>query len=151
FSISKAPRMAGAHSWRAPEVRRKDNVGRDSAELPWGVSQLLELMVCRLCREGHMNRSDLMVLFGGSVNQACSEQNSYIGFAADIMGNDMSALTCVRAPRFKPHLLNRNLRSFPANLCLLADGVLNRKSDGSGDLLSLASTPTPEWNVDPGT
>jgi hypothetical protein len=54
-------------------------------ELSWGVERRLEFIEFRLFWEGRVNRSDLMEVFGVSVNQASTDLNRYLGMAPNNM------------------------------------------------------------------
>jgi hypothetical protein len=70
-------------------------------ELSWGVERRLEFIEFRLFWEGRVNRSDLMEVFGVSVNQASTDLNRYLGMAPNNMLYDKSARTYVRAKHFE--------------------------------------------------
>lgn len=126
-------------------------MGRDKAELRWGIEQRLEFIEFRLFWEGHVNRSDLMDQFGVSVNQASSDLNRYIALAPDNMVYDKSARTYVRGPEFDCKFRPPGAAHYLSQLRLVADDVLAREDCWIANLPPYASAPTPVRGVDPVT
>lgn len=126
-------------------------MGKDGSELNWGVKQRLEFIEFRLFWEGHVNRSDLMGLFGVSVNQASTDLNRYMGFAPDNMFYDKSARTYVRGPKFNPQFFEPDASSYLTQLRSLADGTLDQEDSWIASLPLYDATPTPTRGVNPVT
>ena len=122
-----------------------------TSELRWGVEQRLEFIEFRLFWEGHLNRSDLMDQFAISVNQASTDLNRYISFAADNMVYDKSARTYVRGPAFKPRFFEPDASRYLAQLRSVADGILDREDAWLADFPPYAAAPTPVRGVNPMT
>ena len=57
-----------------------------------GVQSRLEFIEFRLFWEGHVNRSDLIEVFGVSINQASTDLNRYLGLAEAYIENGDFAL-----------------------------------------------------------
>ena len=123
----------------------------DRSDLRWGVEQRLEFIEFRLFWDGHVNRSDVMVQFGLSVNQASSDLNRYISFAPNNMTYDKSARTYVRGTGFKSMFGKLDAGRYLAQLRSLEEGLLDRDDCWTTDLPAFASTPTPARGVRPET
>jgi hypothetical protein len=67
-----------------------------------GVESRLEFIEFRLFWEGHVNRSDLVEVFGVSINQASADLKRYLGLSETNMVYDKSARTYVRSSSFCP-------------------------------------------------
>jgi len=124
-------------------------VDSDKSELRWGVAQRLEFIEFRLFWEGHVNRIDVMQQFGLSVNQASADMNRYIGFAPDNMVYDKSARTYVRGPEFKPVFDKLDAGRYLAQLCSVADGLLDHGDCWIADPPSYDAAPTPARGINP--
>ena len=112
------------------------------ANLRWGVERRLEFIEFRLFWEGHVNRSDLVDLFGISVPQASTDLNRYLGLAPQNMVYDKSAKAYVRGPDFSPLFLQPAADRYLAQLRSVSDGVLDASETWIGQLPALGSTPT---------
>jgi len=100
------------------------SVNEDRTNLRWGVERRLEFIEFRLFWEGHVNRSDLVDLFGISVPQASTDLNRYLGIAPDNMAYDKSAKAYVRTPDFVPVFLQPDADRYLSHLRLVSEGVL---------------------------
>jgi len=121
------------------------------ADLRWGVERRLEFIEFRLFWEGHVNRGDLMDVFGVSVNQASTDLNRYIGMAPDNMVYDKSARAYIRGAKFEPLFLKPDASRYLAELQSVADGILDREDSWIADLPPYAAAPTPVRGVNPAT
>ena len=117
------------------------------ADLRWGVEQRLEFIEFRLFWEGHVNRGDLMEVFGVSVNQASTDLNRYIGMAPQNMHYDKSARAYVRGAEFAPQFLKPDANRYLAQLRSVADGILDRADAWIGQFPPYDSAPTPVRSV----
>lgn len=126
-------------------------MGTVKADLRWGVERRLEFIEFRLFWEGHVNRGDLMDVFGVSVNQASTDLNRYIGMAPDNMVYDKSARAYIRGAKFEPLFLKPDASRYLAELRSVADGILDREDSWIADLPPYAAAPTPVRGVNPAT
>ena len=117
------------------------------ADLRWGVERRLEFIEFRLFWEGHVNRGDLMDVFGVSVNQASADLNRYIGMAPDNMLYNKSARTYVRGPQFEPLFLKPDASRYLSQLRSVADGILDQTDAWIGQFPSYDAAPTPVRGV----
>ena len=126
-------------------------MSNDRLELRWGVEQRLEFIEFRLFWEGHVNRSDVMMQFGLSVNQASADLSRYIGLAPDNMDYNRSLRTYVRQPAFKPVFDKLDAGRYLTQLRSVADGVIDQDDCWIAGLPDYDSAPTPTRGVDPAT
>ena len=122
-------------------------MGTTKADLRWGVERRLEFIEFRLFWEGHVNRGDLMDVFGVSVNQASADLNRYIGMAPDNMLYNKSARTYVRGPQFEPLFLKPDASRYLSQLRSVADGILDQTDAWIGQFPSYDAAPTPVRGV----
>lgn len=108
----------------------------------------LEFIEFRLFWDGHVNRADLMDVFGVSVQQASTDLNRYIGLAPGNMAYDKSARTYVRSVDFSPVFLKPDAGRYLAQLRSVADGILDASDSWIIRLPEFDSTPTPVRGVD---
>lgn len=117
-------------------------MGREKADLRWGVERRLEFIEYRLFWEGHVNRGDLMDTFGVSVNQASTDLNRYIGMVPGNMVYDKSARTYIRGSKFDPLFLKPDASRYLSQLRSVADGILDSADAWIGQYPSYDSAPT---------
>jgi hypothetical protein len=122
-------------------------VGAEKADLRWGIERRLEFIEFRLFWEGHVNRGDLMGVFGVSVNQASTDLNRYIGMASNNIAYDKSARTYIRGPKFTPLFLKPDAGRYLSQLRSVADGILGRADAWIGQLPLYDAAPTPVRGV----
>jgi len=122
-------------------------VGTAKADLRWGVERRLEFIEFRLFWEGHVNRGDLMDVFGVSVNQASTDLNRYIGMAPDNMVYDKSARAYIRGIKFEPLFLKPDPSRYLSQLRSVADGTLDQADAWIGQFPSYDAAPTPARGV----
>ncbi len=113
-------------------------MGKEQTNLRRGVQRRLKFIKFRLFWEDHVNRSDLIDVFGISAQQASSDLNRYLGMAPGNMIYDKSAKTYVRASGFSPILLQ--LRS-------VADGMIDTSEAWIGQFPAFDATPTPVRDI----
>ncbi|MBF0247211.1 MAG: WYL domain-containing protein [Alphaproteobacteria bacterium] len=118
-----------------------------ATDLRWGVERRLEFIEFRLFWEGHVNRGDLIDMFGVSVNQASTDLNRYLGLAPDNMSYDKSARTYVRTAEFAPLFLKPDASRYLSQLRSVADGILDRADAWIGQLPAYDAVPTPVRGV----
>lgn len=122
-------------------------MGTTKADLRWGVERRLEFIEFRLFWEGHVNRGDLMDVFGVSVNQASTDLNRYIGMAPDNMVYDKSARAYIRGTKFEPLFLKPDPSRYLSQLRSVADGTLDQADAWIGQFPSYEAAPTPARGV----
>lgn len=121
----------------------------NKSELRWGVERRLEFIEFRLYWEGHVNRGDLMEVFGVSVNQASTDLNRYLELAPGNMLYDKSERTYVRGDDFAPKFLQPDAGRYLSQLHLLDQGIVERSDAWLGHLPEFEASPTPARGVDP--
>lgn len=126
-------------------------MNENRSDLRWGVERRLEFIEFRLFWEGHVNRGDLMDMFGISVQQASTDLNRYLGLAPDNMSYDKSAKAYVRGSDFTPLFLKPDASRYLAQLRSVADSILDRADAWIGSLPEFDAAPTPARGVDAGT
>jgi len=122
-------------------------VKKGSDNLSWGVERRLEFIEFRLFWEGHVNRGDLMEMFGISVQQASTDLNRYLGLAPANMVYDKSARTYVRGDNFAPLFLKPDASRYLSQLRSVADGILDRSDSWISELPDFEAAPTPARGV----
>lgn len=115
--------------------------GKQQRKLRRGVEQQFDLIEFRIFWERHSNRSNLMVQFGVSVNQALIELNRYSGFAPNNMVCNKNARTCVRGLEYVPHFLKPDTSRYLEQLQSSVDGILGSDDSWIADLPSFDATP----------
>jgi len=123
-------------------------VGMNKSELRWGVERRLEFIEFRLYWEGHVNRGDLMEVFGVSVNQASTDLNRYLELAPGNMLYDKSERTYVRGDHFAPKFLQPDAGRYLSQLHLLDQGIVERSDAWLGSLPEFEASPTPARGVE---
>ena len=114
-----------------------------------GVESRLEFIEFRLFWEGHVNRSDLIDIFGVSINQASTDLNRYLGLAEANMVYDKSARTYVRSSSFTPVFHQPDAAQYLSQLRSLSDGIIAADDSWIGGLPSFACAPAPARGVSP--
>lgn len=128
-----------------PDVERF--VGEVRGDLRWGVELRLEFVEFRLFWEGHVNRGDLMDMFGISVQQASTDLNRYLGLAPDNMAYDKRAKTYVRGAAFAPLFLKPDASRYLAQLHSVGQGILDVSDAWIGQFPPYDAAPTPVRGV----
>lgn len=114
-----------------------------------GVESRLEFIEFRLFWEGHVNRSDLVEVFGVSINQASADLNRYLGLSEANMVYDKSARTYVRSSSFTPVFHQPDAAQYLSQLRSLSDGIIAADDSWIEGLPSFACAPTPARGVSP--
>lgn len=122
-------------------------MGKERTYLRWGVQRRLKFIEFRLFWEDHVNRSDLIDVFGISVQQASTDLNRYLGMAPDNMVYDKSAKTYVRDSGFSPIFLQPDAGRYLSQLRSVADGILDTSEAWIGQFPAFDATPTPVRDV----
>jgi hypothetical protein len=121
----------------------------DKPNLRWGVEKKLEFIEFRLFWEGHVNRSDLIDMFGVSQNQASVDLNRYIALAPDNMIYDKSGKTYVRSSGFSPLFLKPDATQFLSQVRSVAEGIVAKDDAWIGNLPAFDVAPAPARGIDP--
>jgi len=117
----------------------------------WSVEQRLEFIDFRLFWEGHVNRSDLIDLFGVSVPQASSDLAKYQEAAKDNAVYDKTRKTYVAGPQFKPVFFEPSADEYLAQLRLIQAGFLTDEEAWAVRLPSYSIVPILRRRLEPGT
>lgn len=121
------------------------------SSLRWGVEQRLEFIEFRLFWEGRLNRSDLMQMFGVSVNQASNDLNRYLKLAPENMIYNRNERAYLRSPVFSPVFLSLDSDLYLNQLRSVADGVLARDNSWIKEYPAYDGAPSPKRIVNAGT
>lgn len=130
--------MIGAH--RAS--RRKTN---------WTVEQRYQFIEFRLYWAGHINRSDLIEVFGISKQQASNDLSSYIEGRKSNLSYDKSLRTYVRGKNFRPRFMEPDASEFFSQLQSVDQGLLQEGRSWVTPLPSYGAPPAPVRGVKPET
>lgn len=112
------------------------------------MEQRLEFIEFRLFWEGHVNRSDLIDVFGISINQASTDFSRYLGISPNNLTYDKSARTYLRAPEFVPVFLKPDASRYLSQIRSMADGILDVADSWIGLVPEYDAAPTPVRGVD---
>ncbi|MFD2258555.1 WYL domain-containing protein [Chelativorans composti] len=123
-------------------------MGATRGSVRWGVERQLEFIEFRLFWEGHVNRSDLMVAFGISINQASTDLNRYLGMVPGNMVYDKSARAYVRGDHFGPLFLKPDPASYLSQLRSISDCIISQEETWIGQLPAFDTVPSPVRGID---
>lgn len=129
------------------QVGDGQNLGKEHA-LRWGVEQRFEFIEFRLFWDGHINRGDLIDMFGVSVQQSSNDLNRYLGLAPANMVYDKSARTYARGVDFAPLFLKPDASRYLTQLRSVADGILDSSDAWLDQIPAFDAAPTPVRGVD---
>lgn len=104
-----------------------ESTAKRRSKLRWGVEQRLEFIEFRLFWEGRINRSDLIDIFGISVNQASTDLNRYLRLAPENMVYDKRVRTYLRSPVFSPLFLRIESENYLNQLRLVSKGLMDQE------------------------
>ena len=121
-------------------VRRKTN---------WTVEQRYQFIEFRLYWSGHINRSDLMEVFGISKQQASNDLASYIEGRKSNLTYDKSLRTYVRGKNFRPRFMEPDSSEFFAQLQSVEQGLLEEGKSWIAPLPGYCAPPAPVRGVKP--
>lgn len=117
-------------------------------DLRWGVERRLEFIEFRLFWEGHVNRGDLMTMFGISMNQATKDLNQYASMAPGNFAYHKSVRAFVRGDSFRAVFLKPDAARYLSQLRSLADGILDTSEAWLAKPPEFYAAPTPARGVD---
>ena len=128
--------MAGTRT----TARRKTN---------WTVEQRYQFIEFRLYWSGHINRSDLLEVFGISKQQASNDLASYIEGRKSNLSYDKSLRTYVRGKNFRPRFMQPDASEFFAQLQSVEQGLLEEGKSWITPLPGYCAPPAPVRGVKP--
>jgi predicted DNA-binding transcriptional regulator YafY len=123
-------------------------MGKEAADLRWGVEQRLEFIEFRLFWEGSLNRADITQYFGVSVPQASKDLTQYQALAPDNIGYDRSEKRYLATKNFKPRFLTPDPDRYLSQLRLIADGAVSREESWVCRPPSFETLPMPHRHID---
>jgi hypothetical protein len=132
--------METSETSKRPPARRKAN---------WTVEQRYQFIEFRLFWSGHINRSDLMAVFGISKQQASNDLASYIEGRKSNLTYDKSRRTYVRGKNFRPRFMEPDSSEFFSRLQAVDQGLLEESKSWITPLPSYGAPPTPVRGVKP--
>lgn len=121
------------------------------ASAKWSQARRLEFVDYRLQWEGHINRSDLMDVFGISVPQASLDIARYMELAPENMRYDRSARVYLAGERFKPAFETGDPARYLNDLLGLVSGLSSKDSSFIGWMPPVAVAPIPTRVIPGGT
>ena len=130
--------MTGTH--RA--TKRKTN---------WTVEQRYQFIEFHLFWVGHINRSDIIEVFGISKQQASNDLASYIEGRKSNLSYDKSLRTYVRGKNFRPRFMEPDASEFFSQLQSVDQGLLQEGRSWVAPLPSYGAPPAPVRGVKPET
>lgn len=119
------------------------------AGLKWGVERKLEFIEFRLFWEGGVNRSDIMEMFGVSVQQASKDLTLYQEQAPGNAVYDKSGKRYVVGESFEPRFLKPDPDAYLSRLRAVADGLTDRSDSWIRQVPEYDVAVTPKRDVDP--
>jgi hypothetical protein len=135
-----------------PTMDIGDNlVSKERKKARWSVEQRLEFIDFRLFWEGHVNRSDLIDLFGVSVPQASSDLTQYQEAAKGNAVYDKTRKTYVAGPRFKPVFFEPSADQYLSQLRLIRAGLLTDEEAWAVRMPSYSIVPILRRRLEPAT
>ena len=132
--------MAMTPTTKRATARRKTN---------WTVEQRYQFIEFRLFWSGHINRSDLMEVFGISKQQASNDLASYIEGRKSNLAYDKSLRTYVRGKNFRPRFMEPDADEFFSQLQAVEQGLLEENRSWILPLPGYGAPPAPVRGVKP--
>jgi len=123
-------------------------LGATNTAFRWNIERRLKFIEFKLFSESHVNRGDLMDVFGISVNQASADLNRYVGTTPDNMVYEKSARAYVRGDRFDPWFFKLDAARYLSQLRSIAAGILAQENTWIGQVPAFDSVPSPVRNID---
>ncbi|RWJ32022.1 WYL domain-containing protein [Mesorhizobium sp.] len=124
-------------------------MGKESADLRWGVEQRLEFIEFRLFWEGGLNRADITRYFGVSVPQASKDLSQYQALVPDNIVYDRSEKRYFASKNFTPRFLKPDPDRYLSQLRMIAEGAIGREESWVVRPPSFETLPMPRRHVDP--
>ncbi len=124
-------------------------MGKEAADLRWGVEQRLEFIEFRLFWEGGLNRADITRYFGVSVPQASKDLSQYQALAPDNIVYDRSEKRYFASMNFTPRFLKPDPDRYLSQLRMIAEGAVSREESWVARPPSFETLPMPRRHVDP--
>jgi hypothetical protein len=132
--------MSLGQTTKRASARRKAN---------WTVEQRYQFIEFRLFWSGHINRSDLMEVFGISKQQASNDLASYIEGRKSNLTYIKSLRTYVRGKNFRPRFMEPDADEFFSQLQAVEQGLLEESRSWILTLPGYGAPPTPVRGVKP--
>lgn len=123
-------------------------MGKEAADLRWGVEKRLEFIEFRLLWEGGINRADIMKRFGVSVPQASKDLSLYEEKAPGNLVYDKSEKRYFAAPKFRPVFLKPEADRYLAQLRSIADRIVSPEESWLSHLPEFDPMPVPHRRID---
>jgi hypothetical protein len=123
-----------------PTARRRAN---------WTVERRYQFIEFRLFWSGHINRSDLIEVFGISKQQASNDLASYIEGRKSNLTYDKSLRTYVRGKNFRPRFIEPDASEFFSQLQAVDQGLLDESQSWILPQPGYGAPPGPERGVKP--
>ncbi|MET3842044.1 WYL domain-containing protein [Bradyrhizobium sp. OAE829] len=124
-------------------------MGKEAADLRWGVEQRLEFIEFQLFWEGRLNRADITRYFGVSVPQASKDLSQYQELAPDNVVYDRSEKRYFAAKNFTPRFLKPDPDRYLSQLRMIAEGAVSREESWVSRPPPFETLPMPRRHVDP--
>ena len=109
--------------------------------LRWSIAQRLEFIEARLVWEGRINRSDIRLRFGVTVQQATADLQLYEKIAPANLQYDRNAKTFVPGPHFQPHFLKPFANRQLLQLAAIANGLVDARETWFAELPPVEVVP----------
>ena len=113
----------------------------------WGVERRYEFIEFRLYWQGRINRSDLMEVFGISVQQASKDLSNYIEGRKSNVSYDKRQRTYLRGRNFKPRYYQPDANDYFAQLQALNQGLVSEEQSWISFFPNFGTTPVPARGV----
>ena len=115
----------------------------------WGVERRYEFIEFRLYWQGRINRSDLMEVFGISVQQASKDLSNYIEGRKSNVIYDKRQRTYLRGRGFKSRYYQPDANDYFAQLQALNQGLVSEEQSWISLFPNFGTTPAPVRGVAP--
>jgi hypothetical protein len=132
--------MLTSQTTKRSPARRKAN---------WTVEQRYQFIEFRLFWSGHINRSDLIEVFGISKQQASNDLASYIEGRKSNLTYDKSLRTYLRGKNFRPRFMEPDASEFFSQLQAVDQGLLEESRSWILPLPGYGAPPIPARGVTP--
>lgn len=117
----------------------------------WGVERRYEFIEFRLYWQGRINRSDLMEVFGISVQQASKDLSNYIEGRKSNVSYDKRQRTYLRGRNFRSRYYQPDANDYFAQLQALNQGLVSEEQSWISFFPNFGTTPAPARGVSPET
>jgi len=115
----------------------------------WSVERRYEFIEFRLYWQGRINRSDLMEVFGISVQQASKDLSNYIEGRKSNVSYDKRQRTYLRGRSFRPRYYQPDANDYFSQLQALNQGLVSKEQSWISFFPDFGTTPAPIRGVVP--